>query len=511
MQLTLIQKQRISRLVLSAKANGQFWITSIDEDDNRKKLITVEGVDGRWVLKSNQKAEIRDSQNQKLKSIVVEPMNFYNLADLQTGETHLLFSEPVTEDRKVFRKMLFHDGATITIGRDEENSLVYGSRFASARHAEIVSVNQKLMITDLNSSNGTFVNGRRVQTEVLQPGDMIYIVGLKMIVGNGFLAVNNPDQLVNANPEVLIPLKPIPASINEKEREEETEPQTEKPAFYRSPRFKRDIKSAVVTLDPPSPLSAPPATPLMLMLGPSMTMGMASLFTGLFSYYNVVSSGGDIKQAIPSLVMAGSMLCGTVLWPVFTKIYEKKKRRKSEEMRQKKYVAYLEQKRQEIAEESYVQKEILKENFSSLAECENRILEQRRNLWERMDSHNDFFHIRLGIGDLPMDLELKFPEKRFLLDDDVLQDSLYKLAEQPQILSQVPVAVSLKEQGIVGIIGERSRVLGAYSRPVCSHSGRRTADCKASEKERTGIEGRTAYKILRDFYLLLTQIWFKLL
>lgn len=205
MQLTLIQKQRISRLVLSAKANGQFWITSINEDDNRKKLITVEGVDGRWVLKSNQKAEIRDSQNQKLKSIVVEPMNFYNLADLQTGETHLLFSEPVTEDRKVFRKMLFHDGATITIGRDEENSLVYGSRFASARHAEIVSVNQKLMITDLNSSNGTFVNGRRVQTEVLQPGDMIYIVGLKMIVGNGFLAVNNPDQLVNANPEVLIP------------------------------------------------------------------------------------------------------------------------------------------------------------------------------------------------------------------------------------------------------------------------------------------------------------------
>lgn len=247
------------------------------------------------------------------------------------------------------------------------------------------------------------------------------------------------------------------------------------------------------------------------MLGPSMTMGMASLFTGLFSYYNVVSSGGDIKQAIPSLVMAGSMLCGTVLWPVFTKIYEKKKRRKSEEMRQKKYVAYLEQKRQEIAEESYVQKEILKENFSSLAECENRILEQRRNLWERMDSHNDFLHIRLGIGDLPMDLELKFPEKRFLLDDDVLQDSLYKLAEQPQILSQVPVTVSLKEQGIVGIIGERSRVLGAYSRPVRSHSGRRAADCKASEKERTGIEGRTAYKILRDFYLLLTQIWFKLL
>ena len=459
MQLTLIQKQRISRLVLSSKASGQFWITSMDEEENLRKLVTVEGIEGKWVLKSNRQVELRDGRDRRLRSVAVEPMNFYNLADLQTGETYLVFSEPVTDDRKTFRKLLFHPGATVTIGRNEENSLVYRSRFASAHHAEIVSVGEKLLLTDLNSSNGTFVNGRRAMTQELHPGDMIYLVGLKIIVGNGFLAVNDPDHLTSCDPQVLIPLRPLPAAQEESE-EEEAELLPDETVFYRSPRFKRDVKTAEIKLDPPTPLSNQDGTPFMLMLGPSLTMGMASLFTGLFSYYNVVSSGGNVRQAIPSLVMAGSMVCGTVLWPVFTKLYEKRKRRKAEQERQKKYNAYLEKKRQEIAEESYVQKEILKENFSPLEECEARIAQQKRNLWERMDSHNDFLQVRLGIGDLPMDLDLKFPERRFTLEDDILQDNLYKLAEQPQILSQVPVTISLLEQGIVGIIGDRERVMG---------------------------------------------------
>ena len=459
LQLTLFQQQTISRLVLSAKVGGQFWVTALDEAGQPRELATVEGIDGQWILKSNRRVELRDGQNQGVKALVVTPMNFYHLFDRQSGEHYLLYAEPVTDDRKKFRKLLFAPDAVITIGRNEDNALSYPSRFVSAHHAEIVAVNQKLLLTDLNSSNGTFVNGRRAQTQELRPGDSIYIVGLKLIVGNGFLAVNNPDQQVYADPAVLTPLKPLPV-LPQEEEEEETELPAEDGVFYRSPRFKREVETAVIKLDPPPPLGTQESTPLMLTLGPSMTMGMASLFTGLFSYYNVVSSGGDVKQALPSLVMAGSMLCGTVLWPIFTKLFEKRHRRAHERERQKKYSAYLEEKRQEIAEESYLQKEIIKENFTSLEECGERILEQKRNLWERMDTHNDFLQLRLGIGDLPMDLDLKFPEKRFTMEDDTLQKSLYRLAEQPQVLSRVPVTVSLREKRILGIVGERPRVLG---------------------------------------------------
>ncbi|WLR55339.1 hypothetical protein LC048_24270 [Mesobacillus subterraneus] len=62
----------------------------------------------------------------------------------------------------------------------------------------------------------------------------------------------------------------------------------------------------------------------MLLLGPSITMGMASLFTGLLMLQSVMSRGGDMIQALPMLVMSFSMMIGTVLWPILTKKYEKK-------------------------------------------------------------------------------------------------------------------------------------------------------------------------------------------
>ncbi len=56
-----------------------------------------------------------------------------------------------------------------------------------------------------------------------------------------------------------------------------------------------------------------------MMLGPSMTMGLASTSTGAISMTNVIVNGGSMMQALPMVIMSGSMLVGTVLWPILTK------------------------------------------------------------------------------------------------------------------------------------------------------------------------------------------------
>ena len=43
----------------------------------------------------------------------------------------------------------------------------------SRRHAELVLEDQKLIVADLRSANGTFVNGRRIRRAGLKPGDEI--------------------------------------------------------------------------------------------------------------------------------------------------------------------------------------------------------------------------------------------------------------------------------------------------------------------------------------------------
>jgi len=80
--------------------------------------------------------------------------------------------------------------------------------------------------------------------------------------------------------------------------------------------------------------------PLMLILGPSLTMGMTSLFTGVVTLENVLSTHGSIMTAMPTLMMSLSMMVGMVLFPVLSRKYEKKRRIEREKIRQEKYREY---------------------------------------------------------------------------------------------------------------------------------------------------------------------------
>ncbi len=77
---------------------------------------------------------------------------------------------------------------TVSIGRSRSCDLRLPGGDASRRHAEIVGGPDGFTITDLGSTNGTFINNQRTQKHVLQPGDRIEI-GNSMItfcqVGGG--------------------------------------------------------------------------------------------------------------------------------------------------------------------------------------------------------------------------------------------------------------------------------------------------------------------------------------
>ncbi len=65
---------------------------------------------------------------------------------------------------------------TTTLGRERINSIVLRDTKVSRRHAEIRRQDGSFVLQDLNSQNGTFVNGQRISTAVaLQPGDEIRI------------------------------------------------------------------------------------------------------------------------------------------------------------------------------------------------------------------------------------------------------------------------------------------------------------------------------------------------
>ena len=67
-----------------------------------------------------------------------------------------------------------HEGA-ITIGRESGNFVQLDDNEVSRRHAEIRRIEGRFVVGDLKSSNGTFVNNRKVERAELSSGDQIQI------------------------------------------------------------------------------------------------------------------------------------------------------------------------------------------------------------------------------------------------------------------------------------------------------------------------------------------------
>lgn len=67
------------------------------------------------------------------------------------------------------------DQEEITIGRGDENDIQIKNMAVSGSHAKIVNAKGNYYIVDLASTNGTFVNEKRVFKQVLKEGDRITI------------------------------------------------------------------------------------------------------------------------------------------------------------------------------------------------------------------------------------------------------------------------------------------------------------------------------------------------
>ena len=87
------------------------------------------------------------------------------------------------------RGRVFEDLTTpITIGREEGNTIQLNDERVSRYHLKIQEDQEKLVLTDLESTNGTRVNGEDVQLRVLRYGDMI-------AVGRSVLLYGSQDQI----------------------------------------------------------------------------------------------------------------------------------------------------------------------------------------------------------------------------------------------------------------------------------------------------------------------------
>jgi hypothetical protein len=83
------------------------------------------------------------------------------------------------------RGRVFEDLATpVTIGREEGNSLQLNDERVSRFHVKIQEDQDKIVVTDLESTNGTKVNGEDIQLRILRFGDIISLGRTVLLFGS---------------------------------------------------------------------------------------------------------------------------------------------------------------------------------------------------------------------------------------------------------------------------------------------------------------------------------------
>jgi hypothetical protein len=105
----------------------------------------------------------------------------------------------ISRDAQVVQQVELGVGRT-TIGRHPHNDIVIAHQAVSSRHAAIDSEADMVVLEDLGSSNGTFVNGQRVARMMLNDGDRVTVATyeLQYVAGESLAAAPPAHELVGS-------------------------------------------------------------------------------------------------------------------------------------------------------------------------------------------------------------------------------------------------------------------------------------------------------------------------
>ena len=201
--ITLLKEDRISYTYLPLRIKGQFWFKDHDSSGQPRNLLSIEANAGKWFIRSNKHVGILGAENKEIRYAELSANYFYRIK--LDDEIALLFAETIDNNRLKYKKYFVYteSGTSITIGRNADNIIQYSNNFVSGYHATLMYYGGYWSIQDNHSENGTFVNNLSVKSKKLTPGDIINILSLSIIIGDNFIAINNPADSIKIDKKVF--------------------------------------------------------------------------------------------------------------------------------------------------------------------------------------------------------------------------------------------------------------------------------------------------------------------
>ena len=418
--------------------------------------LPLEVWDNVWTLSGSKQFGITVQERPVEKVTLTEGL----LLNCQLGGSDELFSltvEVAEEGNTEFEKFLldFNTCKGVKIGSGSENVITYANQFCSPEHAEIVRENGRAVVRDLSSVNGTFVGGRRLTGDrVLEYGDVIYIIGLKIVYLGNVLAVNNPKDVRTVD---SLKLGAITLEATEgAECDSNFDP--EETYFLRTPRRLEKMDTETLTIEKAPQKNTQKRQPILFTIGPSFTM-MIPMLAG------VLMMGGEGSMGSGIIMTAGAALLGA-MWALLNIRYQKKEDGETEETRVRVYSEYVVKTAQLLREKAAYNTGVLGRMLPSSEEVLEFVSAGSPRLWEKSATHDDFLSLRLGTGDIPSPNQVVVPKEQLMTAHDSLNDKVGEIKLATELLRGVPVDLSFYQNRMVGIVSSSRETLLSLSRAL---------------------------------------------
>lgn len=411
-------------------------------------ILPLEVWDGVWYLKESRQYAITINEK-AVGETVLAPGTLLN-CEMKNSE--MVFSVTVDEvgaGNTRFNKYFLNPELMprITMGSGEESIIRYSNSFVSPSHAEIISMGGKVEIRDLDSVNGTFVNGRLLtEKRELRYGDVIYIIGLKIVYLGNILAINNPkDQCAVSR------LKPITvtAGTHIEDEEDGGEFDDSENYFLRTPRKLEKLDTESFTIEKCPKKEEQKRQPLLFTIGPSFTMVIPMAVGAM------MSSGGGFGAS--GLVMSVGAAGIGAAWALVNANYQKKLEIEREAKRVGSYQEYISRMNQRIQEKVNRNRDIIEKMLPEARQVTGFALEESPRLWEKSSTHKDFLTVRLGRGDIASYNAISVPKEQAMAEHDPLSDLADQIMDSMSVMKQVPIGISLYDNRILGIVSKDRR------------------------------------------------------
>ena len=345
-------------------------------------------------------------------------------------------------------KRMYFTKDVIRVGKDfsrdifyEHASLTGNSAFAICRERNGYTLHYSKQ-EESDKNKGVYVNGiPACKNQILHAGDRILFMGLSILILHDMLLCTSFFGRLRMAETEICPMKEqriFNISPNRQEKGIRVEELT---------CNERSLHRDALELELPKPRRMEQSQPLLLTIGPSATMMLPVMLMAAIG-----SASGQNGYYMITVAMTSASAALSVFWGMLNHYYRKYMVSKEEKKRVEEYQEYLkemgaylkvcaEENRTTLLQRHPHYKAFLSEKLSVI-----KIKHSRK--WEE-----DEGFVRLGLGDIPFQIDIKIPGKRIQVSTDELNLQANKLVEKYRKLQKVPVGISLGYNRCIGFAG----------------------------------------------------------